>query len=330
MDIEAIASKFSIKVKGIKPLRGVYMAYTDKGIKIIKESKKDPEKLLYIHGMKEYIYRRGFHNLDRFLISDQGLPFVTDEGRIFIMEDFISGRECSFSNPYDRSAAMRTLAQLHIYGQGYITPTGAAERNDIGKWENNYIKRINNMLDYKKAVTQKKDKDEFDKMFMEDVDFFIEMGWRAYDTLKSSRYKMLCKAAEALRPICHHDYTYHNIIMGKQGRVDIIDFDYSCHELSCYDVAAVIQRVMRRFSFDIDIAMDMLTDYDMVKPITDDELLLILSLSEFPQRFWRITERYYSGKREWSKKKFIKKYHETVDDKAFMMDFVNDFRNIIT
>ena len=87
---------------------------------------------------------------------------------------------------------------------------------------------------------------------------------------------------------------------------------------------------MRRFSFDIDIAMDMLTDYDMVKPITDDELLLILSLSEFPQRFWRITERYYSGKREWSKKKFIKKYYETVDDKAFMMDFVNDFRNIIT
>ena len=330
MNIEAVASCFNTKIKGVKPLRGVYLAYTDKGTKIIKESKKEPEKLLYIHGLKEYIYKRGFHNLDRFLLSSQGLPFVIHEGRVFIMEDFIWGRECSFSNPYDRSVAMRTLAELHIYGQGYVPPLGAAERNDIGKWEKNYIKKINDMADLKKSVRQKKDKDSFDKMFLEDVDFFIEMAWRAYDTLKSSRYEMLCKAADSLKPICHHDYTYHNIIIGKEKGVNIIDFDYSCHELPCYDVAAVVQRVMRRFSFNIDIAMKMLMDYDRVKHITNDELFLILSLSEFPQRFWRITERYYSGKTEWSKKKFIKKYYETVDDKMFMQDFVNDFRNIIT
>lgn len=329
MDIEAVASRFDTKIKGIKPLRGVYLVYTDKGTKIIKESKKEPEKLLYIHGLKEYIYKRGFHNLDRFLLSNKGLPFVIDEESVFIMEDFISGRECSFSNPYDRAAAMRTLAELHIYGQGYRPPAGAAERNDIGKWGKAYLKKINSMVDLKKAVKGKKDKDAFDNMFLEDADFFIEMAWRAYDTLKGSKYEILCKAAESLMTICHHDYTYHNIIIGKGNQVNIIDFDYSCHELPCYDVAAVIQRVMRRFSFNIDIAIDMLMDYDRVKPITDDELILILSLSEFPQRFWRVTQRYYSDRKEWSKKKLIKKYYEAVDDKVFMMDFVNDFRNII-
>jgi len=330
MNIEAIASRFQTRIMGLKPLRGVYLAYTDKGPKILKKSKKEPEKLLYIHGLKEYMYKRGFHNLDRFLISDQGLPFVVDEGNIYIMEDFISGRESSFINPYDRSAAMRTLAQLHIYGQGYIPPTGAAERNDIGKWEKTYLRKINDLIEMKENITNKKHKDDFDRMFLEDVDFFMEMAWRAYDTLKDSRYKVICKAAESLKPICHHDYTYHNIIIGKEGQIYIIDFDYSCHELSCYDIAAVIQRVMRRFSYNIDIAMEMLMDYDRVKPITDDELILILSQSEFPQRFWRVTERYYSGKTEWSKKKFIKKYREAVEDKIFMLDFVNKFRNIIT
>lgn len=330
MDIEAVASRFDVKVKALKPLRGVYLAYTDKGAKIIKEAKKEPEKLLYIHGLKEYVYNRGFHNLDRFLLSTEGLPFVIEENRVFVMEDFISGRECSFSNAYDRAAAMRKLAELHIYGQGYTPPAGAAERNDIGKWGKGYLKKIDNMVELRNAVMQKKNKDSFDHMFLEDSGFFIEMAWRAYDTLKGSRYEMLCKAAESLKPICHHDYTYHNIIMGKEGRVDIIDFDYSCHELSCYDVAAVIQRVMRRFSFDIDIAMDMLMHYDRVKPITDDELILILSLSEFPQRFWRVTQRYYSGKKEWSVRKLTAKYYETVDDKEFMLDFVNAFRGIIT
>ena len=189
-------------------MRGVYLAYTDKGTKIIKKSKKEPEKLLYIHGLKEYIYQRGFHNLDRFLISKQGLPFVIEEQKIYIMEDFIFGRECSFSNPFDRSAAMRTLAELHIYGQGYIPPTGAAERNDIGKWEKNYLRKINDMVTIKQKVKMKKYKDVFDKMYLEDVDFFLEIAWRAYDTLRNSRYKILCKVAESIKPICHHDYTY--------------------------------------------------------------------------------------------------------------------------
>lgn len=330
MNIEAIASRFETRVMELKPLRGVYLAYTDKGPKIIKQSKKEPEKLLYTHGLKEYIYNRGFHNLDRFLISNQGLPFVIEEGKVFVMEDFISGRECSFLNPYDRSSAMRTLAQLHIYGQGYIPPTGAAERNDIGKWEKSYLRKINDLAEMKEAIKKKKHKNDFDKKFLEDVGFFMEMAWRAYDTLRNSRYKVLCKAAESLKPICHHDYTYHNIIISREGLINIIDFDYSCHELACYDIAAVIQRVMRRFSFNIDIAMDMLMDYDRIKPITDDELILILSLSEFPQRFWRVTERYYNGKTQWSEKKFMKKYHEAVDDKIFMLDFVNKLRNIIT
>ncbi|NLM43781.1 MAG: CotS family spore coat protein [Clostridiales bacterium] len=330
MNVEAIAKKFGVKVLDLKPLRGVYLAYTDKGTKIIKKSKKEPEKLLYIHGLKEYIYQRGFHNLDRFLISKQGLPFVIEEQKIYIMEDFIFGRECSFSNPFDRSAAMRTLAELHIYGQGYIPPTGAAERNDIGKWEKNYLRKINDMVTIKQKVKMKKYKDVFDKMYLEDVDFFLEIAWRAYDTLRNSRYKILCKVAESIKPICHHDYTYHNIIIDKNYRINIIDFDYSCHELPCYDIAAVIQRVMRRFSFNIDIALEMIMDYDRVKPITDDEIILILSLFEFPQRFWRITDRYYSGKTQWSREKFIKKYYEVVDDKEFMLDFIDDFRRIVT
>lgn len=330
MNIEAIAKEFDVRVLDIKPLRGVYLAYTDRGTKIIKKSKKEPEKLLYVHGLKEYIYKRGFHNIDRFLISKQGLPFVIEGEELYIMEDFIFGRECSFLNPYDRSAAMRTLAKLHIYAQGYTPPTGAAEKNNIGKWEKNYLKKINDLANFKEMAKKKKHKDDFDKMFLEDVDFFLELAWRAYDTLSNSRYKILCQVAESIKPICHHDYTYHNIIIDKYHRMNVIDFDYSCHELTCYDLAAVIQRVMRRLSFNIDIAIEMIIDYDRVKPVTDDEFVLMLSLFEFPQRFWRVTDRYYSGKTQMSEEKFIKKYYEVVEDKEFMLDFIDDFRRIIT
>lgn len=329
MDIEKIALDFNCRVKDWKPLRSVFLVYTDKGIKIIKESKKEPEKLLYIHGLKEYLYNKGFYNLDRFLPSYLGLPFLIYENRIFVMEDFILGRECSFSNPYDRDGAMRTLAKLHICGEGYVAPLGAAERKDIGKWEKYYLRKINDLQNSKREVSTKKKKDEFDKMFLRDVDFFIEMAWMAYDTLKNSKYKQISKAAETKCPICHHDYTYHNIIIGENGIVNVIDFDYSCHELPIYDIAAVILRVMRRLSYDLDTALTMLYDYDGIRSISNNELPLLMSLLEFPQKFWRLTNRYYEGKDGWSQKKFIGKYLEIIDDKEFMIDFLREFRKVI-
>lgn len=330
MNIENIALEFKCRVKSWKPLRAVFLVYTDKGTKIIKESKKEPEKLIYIHGLKEYLYDRGFHNLDRFLPSALGLPFVINDNRVFIMEDFIEGRECSFSNPYDRAGAMRTLAKLHVCGRGYTTPIGAVERNDIGKWEKTYLRKINDLENFKREVLSKKKKDTFDKMFLQDVDFFMEMAWIAYDTLKNSKYQYLSKKAEKEWPICHHDYTYHNIIIGRKEIVNVIDFDYSCHELPIYDIAAVILRVMRRLSYDLDTALTMLYDYDLVRPISDNELPLLMSLLEFPQKFWRLTNRYYSGKDGWSEKKFINKYFEIIDDKEFMIDFLRDFKKFIT
>lgn len=329
MDIENIASQFRYRIKSYKPLRAVFLVDTDKGLKIIKESKKEPEKLFYIHGLKEYLYNRGFKTLDRFLLSKVGLPFVIEDNRIFIMEDFIQGRECSFSNPYDRVKAMRTLANLHICGSGYIAPFGAAERNDIGKWEKSYLRKINDLENSKREVLNKKQRDDFDKIFIEDVDFFIEMAWIAYDTLKNSKYQSICQIAEKKSPICHHDYTYHNIIIDKNNVLNIIDFDYSCNELPIYDIAAVILRVMRRLSYDLDIALTMLYHYDLIRPISDNELPLLMSLFEFPQKFWRLTNRYYSGKDGWSQKKFISKYFEIIDDKDFMIDFLRGFRKII-
>ena len=329
MDIEKIALKFKCKVKECKALRAVFLVYTDKGTKIIKESKKEPEKIIYIHGLKEYLYNRGFNYLDRFLLSDLGLPFVIYENRIFVMEDYIEGRECSFSNPYDRVGAMRTLANLHIKGAGYIAPTGAEERDDIGKWGKNYLRKINDLENIKKNLIKKKKKDAFDTLFLQDFDFFMELAWQAYDTLRNSKYEQLKDIAVRERPICHHDYTYHNIIIDKNGYVNVIDFDYSCHELPIYDIAAVILRVMRRLSYDLNIALTMLYDYDLVNPISNDELPLLLSLFEFPQKYWRLSNRYYRGKDGWSQKKFIKKYYEIIDDKEFMIDFLKNFRTVI-
>ncbi len=329
MNIDAIASEFGRRVIYSKPLRAVNLALTDKGLVIIKETYREPDKILYIHGLKEYLHERGFTRIDRYLPSKYQLPFTIFENRVFIMEDYISGRECTFSNPYDREAIVKALAQLHNAGKGYVPPTGAAKRNSIGKWEKSYRNKIDDLIGFKKLAMGKKKKSKLDSMFLEDVDFYIELCWRGFDTLKSSKYEELCKKASKDNVICHHDYTYHNLIIGPQGEVNVIDFDYSCHELPVYDLASLIQKILKRYSYDVDMALELIEHYCTIAPLSSEELILMLSLFEFPQRFWRIAERYYKGKSDWDEKTFLDKYNDTVVMKEFAFDFIESFRKYI-
>ena len=329
MQLEAIAKEYDFQIISYKPLRAVYIAQTNKGSIVIKETDRDPDKLLYIHGLKEYLYEKGFSNLDRYLIGQNGLPFTVQEDRVFVVEKVIEGRECSFTNLFDREGAVVALAQLHKKGIGYVAPTGAFKRDNYGKWDSTYLKKIDYMLGLKNNVRNKKKKDFFDEIFLEDVDFMIHMAWQAYDTLKSSNYQNICKIAQKEKWICHHDYTYHNIIIGKNNEVSIIDFDYSCHELPIYDLANYILKALKRFSFDIDMAVKILNIYNSVKTINKEDLLLMLAIFEFPQRFWRISERYYEKKTEWTDNTFADKYEDAYIFREYITDFTRDFRKLI-
>ena len=45
------------------------------------------------------------------------------------------------------------------------------------------------------------------------MEFYKEMAKKALQTLNESSYYELCAEAEKEKGLCHHDYTYHNIIL---------------------------------------------------------------------------------------------------------------------
>jgi len=77
------------------------------------------------------------------------------------------------------------------------------------------------------------------------------------------------------------------------------------------------------------MALEIIEDYCSIAPLEREDLVLMLSLFEFPQRFWRIAERYYKDKTTWEEKTFLAKYNDTVIMKEFILDFVEDFRKYI-
>ena len=44
---------------------------------------------------------------------------------------------------------------------------------------------------------------------------------------------------EFLKRFCHHDFAHHNLLIDKQGEINVIDFDYCILDSHIHDLASL-------------------------------------------------------------------------------------------
>ena len=130
------------------------------------------------------------------------------------------------------------------------------------------------------------------------------------------------------RNVCHGNFTYHNIIMlkskadaitrtyippgwinkqpltatelgGGSGMIATTNFEKSYIGLQIFDLYQFVRKVMEKNDWDILYGSNMIEAYDRVKPISKEELKVLYLLLLYPEKFWKITNFYYNGKKSW-------------------------------
>ncbi len=322
--LREIVKKFGLRVKSIIPLRAVYLVDSNEGRFCLKKINYEEDKLLFLYSAKEHLAQNGFYHIDRYRLAYQR-PFARNKNDLYIMTKWIDGRECDFHNPIEVKAAAVNLGKLHIASKGFTAPETSKVKSDLGKWPKIYLKRCEDLVVIKSLVKMKSIKETVDMLFLRNVDMCYRMGVSAIQMLQDHGYDQQVALEDREGYLCHHDYTYHNIILDSDGSPHVIDFDYCKHELRCYDLAHFIMRNMRRFYWDFDMAMELLEAYNQTRSLSDIELKLMATLFQFPQKFWRICSRYYYEKYNWSDDVFLKHLVETADDFPFQMDFLEKY-----
>ncbi len=323
-NIKQIIKKFGLTANKIIPLRAVYLIDSQDGLYCMKKIDYKKDKLLFIYGAKNHLIKRGFSNIDRYRVIHQK-PFVQYNDAVYIMTKYIIGRECDFYNPIEVKQAAENLARFHRASEGYKAPKGSKKKSDMGKWIKIYLKRCEDLIYMKNLVKMKSQKNQIDTLFLRNVDEYYNMGISAVQMLEKNGYFEQVEEENKKRSFCHHDYTYHNIIVDHQKKQHIIDFDYCKYELTCYDLAQFIMRNMRKCYWDFNRAMELVENYNEIKMVSDRELKLMGSLFQFPQRFWRIASRYYYEKYDWSEDLFIEELEKIIEHKPFKIDFLEAY-----
>lgn len=317
-----ITSNYGLEVKNIVPFKDTYMVQTDKGSKILKKMLFSPERILFIHGAKEHLANKGFANIDRYLTTIKGEPCFNFDNASHVLYDLLEGRECNFDNDIEVRKAAQLLASMHSASKGYRPLDGSKIQDELGMLPAYFNKRLEDIKKLRKIA--KKGKSRFDHMFLENADYFIGMGEQAAVELEKSSYASLINEARAEGVFCHHDFTHHNIICSEE-RFSVVNFDYCCFELRIYDLANLIRRKMRKCNWDMDKAVLIVDGYNSVSQLNRDEIAVMKLILQFPQKFWRVVNRYYNSRRSWSERSFIVKLQEVIDEVDGHRKFIDKY-----
>lgn len=321
-----IERQFNIKIESLKPNRGVYLLKTNKGMKCLKKISYGTQKLLFVCGAKEHLINNGFNAVDNYCLNIDGNPYALVNDDIYTLSEWIDGRECNFREREEIIKATKNLAYMHIASQGYEPPENSKLKTDLGRWPHLMDKRIKSFEKMRDMARKKSNKSAFDLSYIKSVDFYKAVGKRAVNVLEDSAYMSECQIAEEEKGFCHHDYTYHNIIIDKNENYNIIDFDYCKREIRIYDVSTFMIKVLKRVDWDISYANSIIDAYNQVIKLRPEEYRILFSFLVFPQRFWRLANRYYYNEVNWPSATFGNKIDELINEQGKYNNFIEEFK----
>lgn len=298
--------ELSLNINDLWPTRNIFILDCEEGKKILKLINYDDEKLEFIVDILAYL-KKGYDGILSMNKFKDGRYKIERKENSYILLDLIEGVECNLNNPMDLEAVAKAIAKLHVAGQGALNEFGEKykDRISLGHLKGRFKEGVIILEKCKELASLKTYKNEFDELFLENVDYNLVMMKKALELLEKSKYEELCKN-DACISICHNDLAYHNMLVN-DGKVNFIDFDYANIDLRILDVYNFTFKTLKKHAFDIDVYNQIISDYNSISKLTDEEMEVLYILFLYPGDFNTISRNYYFALKDWKYESFLNK-----------------------
>jgi CotS family spore coat protein len=324
--VDYLSLKYEMDIQEVRPVKNVVRIVTSEGDKCLKRVKYKKGHFLFILSAMRHLLDRGFYGIIPFIPTCSGEWYVELEDGYGFLTDWISSRECDYSNPIDLKMAAVTLAKLHNASRGFTIEEGTEPRIGWGKWIEKFSERLRDMDLFKKIIESKSYLTGFDEIYLDNVDNYIEQGISAIEHLKDSKYFELSDREMKEKSFCHHDYAHHNVLISNDFNVYIIDFDYCICDTRLHDLSSLVIRNMRHGNWNMEKAQYIIDCYLKAGHLEKDEIPVMNGFMEFPQDFWQVGLQYYVEKQRWDEVQFNKRLDNFIKDKRERMQFLDEYK----
>ncbi|AKM18107.1 Spore coat protein I [[Flavobacterium] thermophilum] len=292
-----LLKQWDIEAKAIDVVQSGQMAlvwkvHTDGGPKCLKRIHRPEKKALFSIYAQDALAKKGLY-VPRIIETRDHRLFKKYGPFLFVLYDWIEGTPFDLAIRDDLTAMIGALAHFHAQSSGYEPPPGVPVFSKLGKWPKHYMKRCRQLEAWKQLAELDRD-DPFSRLYLAEIDRFIEKGEEVLQQLLDSHYEAWVEQLKKRPSLCHQDYGTGNSLRGEDGNVWIIDLDTAAFDLPIRDV----RKMMAPLLFETDrqgkAKADMVLEaYEAVRPLATKEKKVLFIDLLFPYDLYELAVEKY-------------------------------------
>ncbi|MDV3426917.1 MAG: CotS family spore coat protein [Bacillota bacterium] len=323
-----IEDNYGLTPKKIEKIKNIFKITCDNGTYTLKVIPYSKERLNFILGAYKHLIEKGLKEILDIIKTKNGCDFIEIDQGYAYLNKFFESRVVSYDNPFELSLSAKALGRLHKFSRGFKINEEMDIRALWGLWPLNFKNKERDILSFKKEISKKKEKTDFDLGYLSLIDDEVVSIEQSLEKIINSNYESLMKEEVVLEGFCHHDFAHHNILINNDLDMKIIDFDYVLLDSHLHDLASLIIRKMRYNKWSIEDALFIMKSYNSEYRIIEEELEVMDGFIQFPQDFWQVGIQYYIEKQPWGEDFFNKKIEKIYLDREGKANFINKFNKI--
>lgn len=317
-----VEENYDITILDMNKFKNVYRISAVEGNFCLKQVKHDFYRFKHILDVFNHLEQREFDNILRIIGTYDNKKYISLDDVYFYMTKWIESRELNYSNNYDVIRAAQHIAKFHNYTKGFNVLPDTKPDIRWMRWIDIFKHKINDILEFKGLLRDKKELTIFDQIYFENIDRNVDIAKESIDLLYKFDYEGVVGEHSRKNYICHHDLANHNILLGSHGKIYFIDFDYVILDTYLHDIGSFISRCLKFGRWDKSKLDIILKSYKDVKYITRQEISLIFAFILFPNDFWQIGLQRYKEDIRWNDEKFIRRIMRFENDRDDRVNFI--------
>ena len=311
---------YDMEILGAVRGRGSMILKTDQGIRQISPFDGSEERLEQEREFKENLYETGFHHIDRCVPNREGELITCDRyGNPYVMREYFEGRECNPGSICDLNQAAANLAIFHIRGRELYAKEG---RTYAYREPGNFRRKTQEMKKIRSFISKRPTKNDFELLYIEAYDAFYRQAIDCQAMMDA------CDRTNIAGHIgyCHGAYNYHSVLFCG-GYLATVNFDRFHVGYQLIDLYQFIRKVMEKNNYNFDMAVKIIEEYDRILPLTREDYRYIYILYSYPEKFWKVSNRYMNSRKCWISPANLEKLSKLITDEHEKQKFLSDFCN---
>jgi CotS family spore coat protein len=236
------------------------------------------------------------------------LPFPENQ-EIYVLRKWFPGEEGNFRDTEFLKRAAASLGTLHNQMERLEVPEELLAFHPSMRLLENWQKHNRELKRIRRYILNKKQKNEFEILFLSMEKEYMETAQRACTLLEQGDCRKLFSEAAKKRLFCHGNYNYHNLLDTRKGIVTVC-FEEAGIGVPVFDLYQMMRKLLEKNRWDKELLAVVLKEYEKQRSLSGQERELLYIMLLYPEKFWKVSNHYYNSRKSWLNRIDIAKLEE--------------------